>query len=167
MVIGEVVIHCPEEVFRLDGLDAERHLNTLVLQRTDVLPSLITESRQGHRRSVVQQIGSLTVIDIDAGSETLVEQTEVETNIIGCSGLPLQVWCIVVRTIEYAVTCHRIETVGTSANGVCRNPCIVAVHILLTSLTIAKTEFQVTQCIDVLQESLLIHLPCQCDRGEE
>ena len=42
MIVGDVVIEYPVEILTLDGFPADASLDTLVLQRTDVLPSLVT-----------------------------------------------------------------------------------------------------------------------------
>ena len=65
LVVGDVIVEHPVELFALDGLPADAGLDTLVLERTDVLPSLVAVSREGLGGSIVQQVGSLALVEVD------------------------------------------------------------------------------------------------------
>ena len=167
LVISKVVVNLPEPVLGLDGLDADGGFDTGILQRTDVLPCLVAECRHGHGGRIVQQVGGLAVVPVDAGRQTLVEEAQIKTYIISGGGLPLQVGCEVVGTVEHAGARDGIETVGACRHRVGGNPGVVVVHVLLSGLTPAEAELQVAQGVDILEEVLVLDSPGQCHRGEQ
>ena len=99
LVVGEVVADAPIPVLGADGLPVNRHLNTLVLHRTDVRPNTVVEVGTCGSITFVEQVGGLAVVQVDATRDALVEESPVETDVGRRGGLPLQVRVISLRCI--------------------------------------------------------------------
>ena len=167
LVVSEVVCHGPEPVLGLDSTPGNSCFNTGILQGTDVLPCLVLVTCHRRKWSIVQQIGSLSVVPIYATRQSLIQDTPVQTYVVGRGCFPLQVRTVVIWSVKFTLTSNWIETICTCADRIRWNPLIIADRTsLLTSLTITQTELQVRQPVSVLQECFFVSLPCKSEWWE-
>ena len=93
------------------------------------------------------------------------EELEVETGIVGCGGLPLQVLVVGIRTVKQTRvvdTEDGIASVDVVVVHIIRGKIVVVANaVLLTSLTPAKAELDLVNPIDVAQWCLLIDFPTE------
>ena len=90
LIVGKVVVNGPVPILSLNRLSTDGNLDTLILHRSDVSHHGVLEVRTSSYVSAVQQVGSLTQISIDAESDSLIQNAEVQTDVISISCLPLQ-----------------------------------------------------------------------------
>ena len=98
LVVGYIEADFPTEVLLLDGNEVQGNFNTLVLHIADVLQQIVGQvgtSRNGHE---VQQVVGLTLVDIDATVDSVLQETEVKTSIVGRGLLPLNLGGIALRS---------------------------------------------------------------------
>ena len=85
----------------------------------------------------------MTVVSIDASCETVICETEVETDVVGRGSLPFEVLVVNLRTVERTGSCYRIVCAVAIVLLVEREVVIVTDTLLLTGLSITQTEFEV------------------------
>ena len=166
LVVSYVVVHLPSEVLRYDRTNGCGELDTLVVQRADVVGLGILEVTASGHIHRVDQVSGLAVVVVEVEGQAVIEQAQVET-CVPCGGLlPSEVRVIHIRTIGHAFVAQWI--IGISLVGrIGRNPRIVTNTFLLTGLTPAETEFEVIDGLDITQERLIIDTPSKSQRGEQ
>ena len=89
LVIRNVETNLPTQIFLLDGHYIDGTLDTLVLQVTYVHQQVVGEVSTSSYRNLIQQVLGLALVYIDATIDAVASETEVQTNVIGCCLLPL------------------------------------------------------------------------------
>ena len=162
VVPAYIVADIPCKVLGDDGLGIDRELNTVVLQRTHILPKLRSEVGTGRNNHALQQVFGLTVVTINTGSDAVVEESEVETGVIGCGLLPCQIRVVRLRTqgadkslIVVALTelVHSV-LITDDVEGHVVEVGDVTTCLLLTSDTVRETKLEVVPPGHVLEELL-------------
>ena len=122
---------------------------------------LLTETRRAGNCHVLQQVARLFIIIVDGQLQTVVHPSEVDTRIKLCRSLPLQVGVVRSSPVNHGhATLQRpvIRIVGSIENG----QCTIGSNRLITRFTIADTELQVTEEVEVLNKLFLAGTPCEC-----
>ena len=160
LIVSNVYAHFEEPVVCLDNLSIDSEFNTCILQLTSIEHHCVIEVHTSWNCRSAEKVGCLTLVNIKSHSEALVPHTEVKTEVIGCCCLPSKVFIVNERAPErtIVVRTYRISEVGVCAVYVSRS-IVLSTSILLTSLTPTETEFEVTDCLYVLEESLFVNLP--------
>ena len=98
LVVREVETEIPLEVVFVNCHCIERKLNTLVGKRTYVADYFVTEVGKCSHRNGVQQVIRLTEVVIDRTRNAVVQETEVNTCVVGSGPLPNKVGVKCIRT---------------------------------------------------------------------
>ena len=101
--------------------------------------------------------------DIDYRTiDQTIEETKVNTSIVGYCSLPLDVRVVCAWSIVVVVTILTHEClIGIASILIVTSKIHVVTNLLLTCLTIAQTELQSRDSLAILQEGLLLNIPCE------
>ena len=171
MVVGEVARDFPHPVLGDNRTCGEHDFNTFVHQSTDIAGDLVREVGTASHECGVNQVGGLAVVSVYATREAVLEETEVQSGIIGCRGFPLEVFIVGIRAIHQTISSHThngitavlistVDVVGVEV-------VVVSDAVLLTSLTPSQTELQLVEPSGILQELLFADEPAESCRREE
>ena len=141
LVIGHVHADFPAQVFLLDGHYVQGNFNTLVLHITNILQQIVGQVGQASHGNVVQQVVGDALVDVNATIDAVVPETEVETDVISCGLLPLDLSGVALRSDRNDDVVAKPVVRTTHVGVVGRNRRIVTLtDVLLTGDTIAQTE---------------------------
>ena len=174
LVPSHIEAGVPGEILGVDHTGTECSLKTEVAERTDVLVKHVGGERTGCSRHESQKVFGVTQIPVESHSETVVEETKVDTDV---PSLPFQICIVASRIIgvtdELSVldvcTGPHIGIVGTIlALLIYRHIREVTAYRLLTGLTPTETELEVVDHISRrLEERHVVDFPSKGYRGEE
>ena len=166
---GDVSADAPVPVGSFHGDYVQGEFNTLVNQVSDVLDENVGKVLAQRHGGTVEQVEGVAVVHVHTGSDAVAPQTQVQTDVPGFSGLPLDI--LVERLGSQHVhigTTHVITHFlrgGASIEFLIR--IIVATDILLTGASPAQTEFEGAYGIHILEEVLILDVPGESGRREE
>ena len=184
-----VITEIPFELLAViqdNRVDSE--LNTLVAERTDIGDHALAEVGTHRHVDIIEQVRCLTEIIVDRTGNTVVEESKVQTGIVGCRLLPSQIGVEGIRTIgniervailiiydfhgtgivilgSVVFATHRIIRGMTYDLLVRRHVGVVSDTVLLTGDTVAETELEVVEPMHILHEGLF-DLPADSNRRE-
>ena len=105
----DVVVNSPSEVLCYYRASVDREFDTLVFERTDVLVEHVDSRRTNGDWHVAQEVFCLADVVVEACSDAVVEETEVETGVPGCSFLPFEVG-VITQEVE-SLSIHDVAVV--------------------------------------------------------
>ena len=151
-------------VLRVNRSGAEGELQTFVGDIAGV-GELVGETGRRRNLHLLQQVTGLLVIVVHGNGQTVVEPSEVDTGIVLCGGLPLDVLIDRSTPVDHGDTAVERTAERIVGHGELRQ-CAIRADALVTGLTIAQTELQVGEDAEILDELLLAGTPCD-GTGEE
>ena len=114
LIVGHVHADFPAQVLLLDGHYVQGHLDTLVLHVADVHQQVVSQVGTRSHGNLVQQVVGNALVNVDATIDTVSQEAEVQTHVIGRGLFPLD-----------------IGIVALSGDG---NDDVVAEHVIRTAL---------------------------------
>ena len=106
-------------------------------------------------------------VEVDRTVEATIEEAVVETDIGGSGLLPLDLGIVGGRLVHIVPLIAEEVLRLIAAEIVDRLIAVVGNAVLLTGHTISETKLQVADGLHLLEEGLLLDLPCQSDGGED
>ena len=98
LVVGGVEAYGPAPVHGLDGNSVDLELYTLVGKVADIGVQIVGEVGSCCHGSVVEQVLGVSLVEVDRAGDAVVDESEVETYVVGRRGLPLKVGVVSERS---------------------------------------------------------------------
>ena len=169
LVVRQIQGRIPFEIFSLDRHSVDRHLDSPVIDITDIGGHGSERITVGRDRIIVDQVACVLVVELDCTIQAAIEECEIQSDVEHASPLPFQIWIRVVGggqgmlVRRVAVGVGIVEPTGDTVGLDCR----VSVEAQrVTADTITRPEFQVVEQVQVLDEILVAQSPCGRERGE-
>ena len=167
-VPGEVRADDPVGVLRIDGDDAQRHLDTLGGHLADILVQGVGEvGARGNHDRVHQEVVGPAIVVFHAAAEAVPEEPEVQADVLGGGHLPLDGAVKsggAVGRIPGAAVQIGVVLVGDVVAGLVG---VAGADILLAGLSVAGAQLEFIYETQVPDEGLAVQFPGDGRGGEE
>ena len=135
VVIGKVVCYLPTPIFCLDRTNGCSKLETSIVQRTNIAGHLIAEVRTCRNIYRVNQVFCLTIVPIEIELQTVVQESQVNTDIPRSCLFPCQIRVISIWTIGHTIIQANVVICMSQVRSISRDISIVTNSFLLTGNT--------------------------------
>ena len=154
LVVGDIGIHVPAQIFFVDQHDAYFQFHTLVRDGAHVAQHGV-EACHLFYRYIEQQVAGLLVVAVEGHRQAVLEETCAQTDIIRGGGLPLQVG---VRLVGNDITRGTLSVDDDRTGGDVGSKLVVA-DLLITDHTHGGTQLDEVYLFAQVQPFLTVDVP--------
>ena len=160
-------MHAP--VRRLHRYSADREFQSLVSDGTHIGHQLVAEIGAHRYLYRIQEVPGIAYIGIDASAETVMEESEIDSDIPRHRGLPpdLRVISLRIKHSHIVLRSHIIFMIRIDVDVVAGQMGIISDSVLLTCKSCGKTQLQCSDIFSISKERFLLQVPCKSSGREE